>query len=275
MTISYGRTKVLILVMTYPNPSYSYIETICTAGVTEEGDWVRLYPIDYRYLDQDKRFRKYQWIEIELGPSGNSNDNRKESRQPKLDTLKMLGEPIPTSNNWAQRKEIISKLSVNSVKVLRSQYEQERVSLGVVKPLKVIDISIQKVTQNWRPNQEHSLRQFRLFGQQPKPLTKIPYKFSYVFLCDDSHSPHNAMIEDWELGVLFLKEKDRLGCDERAAESVKRKYFDEICGPSKDTHFYMGTTFPYNSWVVLGVFYPKKESPIKTTRKEEEQLSIF
>ena len=73
------------------------------------------------------------------------------------------------------------------------------------------------------------------------------------------------MIEDWELGVLFLKEVDRLGSQEQAAESVRNKFLNDICSKEKDTKFFMGTTFPFNSWVVLGLFYPKAE----------EQLSLF
>jgi hypothetical protein len=56
-----------------------------------------------------------------------------------------------------------------------------------------------------------------------------------------------------------MNERYRLGSDEKAAESVKQKYVNDICGPDKDTHFFMGTTFPWNSWVVLGLFYPKRE----------------
>jgi hypothetical protein len=29
--------------------------------------------------------------------------------------------------------------------------------------------------------------------------------------------------------------------------NVRKKLFDEICGSSKDTRFFMGTVFPYNS----------------------------
>jgi hypothetical protein len=98
----------------------------------------------------------------------------------------------------------------------------------------------------------------RLFGEPQKPLKKIPYKFSYVFECEDSKKPHTAMCEDWELGVLFLKEVDRLGSEEKAAESVRNKFLNDLCDPGKDTRFFMGTIFPYNTWVVLGVFYPPK-----------------
>ncbi|MBL8817012.1 MAG: hypothetical protein JNL58_13370 [Planctomyces sp.] len=58
--------RVLILVKTYPLPSRGYQELVCTAGITEAGEWVRLYPIDYRYRPADQQFDKYQWIEVEL-----------------------------------------------------------------------------------------------------------------------------------------------------------------------------------------------------------------
>jgi hypothetical protein len=62
----FTKTKVLIAVMTYPHPSESHQELVCTAGITEAGEWVRLYPIDYRYRPKNQQFRKYQWIEIGL-----------------------------------------------------------------------------------------------------------------------------------------------------------------------------------------------------------------
>jgi hypothetical protein len=37
---------------------------------------------------------------------------------------------------------------------------------------------------------------------------------------------------------------------------VKKKYLDEMCHPSRDARFFMGTVFPYNTWVVIGVFWP-------------------
>lgn len=66
------------------------------------------------------------------------------------------------------------------------------------------------------------------------------------------------MCEDWELGTLFLKQAERLDSDERAAESVREKFLGELCREDKDTRFFMGTRFPYNVWLVLGVFWPPK-----------------
>ncbi len=261
------KTEVLITVMTYPHPSRGYQELVCTAGITKQGEWVRLYPIDYRYRPNEQKFHKYQWIEVELGSRGHGNDNRKESRKPNLETIRPLGKPILTSNNWSARREIIDKLPRYTVNQYRELYDIDKTSLGIVRPSKIIDMVIEEADREWKPEWEALYRQLKLFGEPPKPLKKIPYKFSYIFECEDSKSYHKTMCEDWELGVLFLKEVDKLGSEEKAAESVKKKYLDDLCDPKKDTQFFMGTIFPYNSWVVLGVFYPPKT--------ETKQLSLF
>jgi hypothetical protein len=66
------------------------------------------------------------------------------------------------------------------------------------------------------------------------------------------------MIEDWELGVLYRREVERLGDEKAAVANIRKKFLDEICDPSRDTRFFMGTVFPYNTWVVIGVFWPPK-----------------
>jgi hypothetical protein len=244
--------------MTYPHPSSTYTELVCTAGVTEDGEWVRLYPIDYRYRPRQQQFHKYQWIEIDLAPRGKGNDNRKESRAPRLDSIRTLGPPLSTSNGWAERRAIIDRLPHRTVNQCKQLYETDRVSLSVVRPTRVLDLEVREADPEWKPEWQTELDQLRLFEGPPKPLRKLPFSFHYVFECEDSVKPHTAMIEDWELGVLFLKEADRLGSDAKAAESVKKKFLTELCAQARDTRFFMGTRFPYNTWLVIGVFWPPR-----------------
>ena len=265
MREDYERTKILITVFTYPHPSKGFKELVCTGGITESGEWIRLYPIDYRYLQPQQKFKKYQWIEVDLLPTGSGNDNRKESRKPKLETIEVIGEPLSTRNNWQERRRYIDHMPHNTITELIELYDNERISLGIVRPSRVLDIDISRVDEEWKPEWQALFNQMRVLGDSMKPLRKLPYKFQYVFECNDSKKPHCAMIEDWELGVLFLKESDRLGSDEKAASSVKSKYLDEICRSDKDTRFFMGTRFPYNTWLVVGVFWPPK---IDTVQEE-------
>lgn len=263
-------TKVLITVMTYPHPSVGYQELICTAGITEQNEWVRLYPIDYRYRPKQQQFRKYQWIEVNLSPRGDKNDRRKESHKPDLDSIKILGTPLSTDNAWAERRKFIDRLEHRTLNEYKQLFDEEHVSLGVVRPKRVLDMKIEPADLDWKPEWQMLFDQLKLFGEPQKPLRKIPWKFSYVFECEDTQKPHTAMCEDWELGVLYLNEVDRLGNEKAAAESVKNKFLNEMCSAKKDTRFFMGTVFPYNTWIVLGVFWPPviEKPPV-------EQLALF
>ncbi|MCC6976213.1 MAG: hypothetical protein IT322_19565 [Anaerolineae bacterium] len=182
-----------------------------------------------------------------------------------MDSIQILGEPLSTDHQWAERRAVIDRMPHRTVNQWRTLFEQDQTSLGIVRPARVLDMIIEPAEREWKPEWQNLFDQLKLFGEPQKPLAKIPYKFSYVFECEDSSKPHTVMCEDWELGVLFLKEVDRLGSEEKAAQSVRYKFFNDLCAPDKDTRFFMGTIFPYNTWVVLGVFYPPKIA----------QLSLF
>lgn len=250
--------------MTYPHPSARHKEIVCTAGITEAGEWIRLYPLDYRYRPKAQKFQKYQWIEIEVEARGDGNDQRPESRSPFFDTLRTDGPPIRPDNRWRDRREIVDALPHRTLNEFKKLYKENKTSLGVVRPTRILDIKIKPADPAWKPEWQNLFDQLNLFGPPPKPLRKLPFTFHYVFECEDSPKPHTAMIEDWELGVLFLKESERLGSDDLAAKSVKKKYLDEMCDPKRDTRFFMGTKFPYNTWLVLGVFWPPRTPPSAT-----------
>ncbi len=240
--------------MTYPHPSKGYQELVCTAGITEEGKWIRLYPVDYRYRPSWQQFHKYQWIEVELEKA--AKDNRPESYRPNLDSIRLLGERIDTADNWLERRAIVDQMPHRTLNEWKAQHEVNKTSLGIVRPKRVIDLEIREADPEWKPEWQTLFSQLRLFGPQQKELRKLPYTFHYVFECEDSEKPHTAMCEDWELGTLFLRESERLGSDEAAAQSVRDKFLGELCRDDKDTRFFMGTKFPYNVWLVLGVFWP-------------------
>lgn len=66
-----ARVKFLLSVVTYPLPSRSYDELVCTAGILEDGSWIRIYPVPLSFLqglrkDGITESYKYTWFEIEL-----------------------------------------------------------------------------------------------------------------------------------------------------------------------------------------------------------------
>jgi hypothetical protein len=94
------RMTVMITVKAAPNPSERYGETVCVAGIRldpEDGGWVRLYPINFRELDDESRFRKYDVVSLEATP--NRGDPRTESWRPRMSTLVTTGHLA----GWARR----------------------------------------------------------------------------------------------------------------------------------------------------------------------------
>jgi hypothetical protein len=53
--MAYKPTKVLIFGKTYPELSTKYVETVCTGGLLESGQPIRLYPVPLRYLEGENQ----------------------------------------------------------------------------------------------------------------------------------------------------------------------------------------------------------------------------
>lgn len=255
--MTYKKEKVLITAKTYPHPSKSHLELVCTAGVREDGSFIRLYPIDYRYMPYWKWYKKYQWIEVEV--TKNEKDPRKESYRPKLESIKPLTEPLSTKRNWEERKKYVLVNGTHTMEELCELQSKDNTSLGIVRPKEITGLTIEACAAEWKGQWEDLLKQERLFGPDQKPLEKIPFKFSYTFNCDDARcNGHKMMIEDWELGQLYRSMKDKFRDPNMAAQKVKQKYYDAMCAPNIDTHVFVGTVLAHGTWVILGVFWPKK-----------------
>ncbi len=256
--------KVLITVKTYPIPSTTYDELVCTAGVTVDGEFVRLYPINFRDLPYSKQYRKYQWIEVEAEKHG-GRDPRKESWRPRVETLKVLGSPIPTKRgNWDDRARFVLSLTSPSMEELYEKKRTDRTSLGIIRPKQIFDLDIVKDDPDWPPRFLAAMKQYRLWetrGVTKEPPRKVPWKFTYCFACDDPRckGTHRMMIEDWEVGALYWREVDRGKSPRDAAESVRHRFLHELCAPDKDTRFYVGTILAHGTWVVIGVFWPNRK----------------
>ena len=59
-----GKERILVTVKTYPTLSSKYDEVVCTAGLREDGSWIRIYPVPFRQLDDYEKYRKFDWVEI-------------------------------------------------------------------------------------------------------------------------------------------------------------------------------------------------------------------
>ncbi len=87
------KEQILITVKTYPALSRKYAEVVCTAGVTKTGEWRRVYPIRFRQLYDDQKYKKYQWVEADIEKS--DTDERPESYKIVQCSIRPVDEPLP------------------------------------------------------------------------------------------------------------------------------------------------------------------------------------
>jgi len=272
------RLKVLLTVTTYPLPSHSYDELVCTAGVLEDGSWIRIYPMPLSFLREQKingniTVTKYTWIELDLRRRDDS-DFRPESHSPvdyEFKDLKIL-EHLDTKNFWAKRKEYCLKnIYTNLTKLIEDSKAPLNRSLATFKPTKIIDLVIEKDEREWKDTWKAKFIQYQLNFDNPEDTiirsipNKVPYRFSYKFM-DDEGRISTLMIEDWEIEQLYwhsLRNSESKS-EEEACRLVKHKYFDTFT-TKHDIYLFLGSQRSmhlkryYNPFVIIGVFYPLKD----------------
>lgn len=254
------KKRILVLVKAEPSPSKKYGSTVCTAGVTEEGEFIRLYPIAFSmFCDKDRKFTKYDWIECECEKADPSDDSRRESYKVREDSIHVVGH-MDTDLVWEERNEVIRPLISKNFEEL----EARGASLGIIRPEKVLKLVNEPVR-----GQEHIDKEykdcFQVVFDEEGGMLKIPKikaldtYYRYHFTCENDATVHEIMCEDWELYQASRSWKHVYGTDEDVWNRVHDKFYREFC-EEKDLCFIVGTHYRFKTWMIIGLYYPPKGS---------------
>ncbi len=266
-----ARERILITVKTYPTLSRKYGETVCTAGIRPDGSWVRIYPVPFRRLDEAERYRKFDWIEIDL--VRNHSDPRPETFRPTDYDHFVAKTHLGTEENWRERRKLLLETAevFDRLDSLMEDAKANRRSLAVFKPAKIRGLIWEDEDREWNTDKVEEMRnkaqQIEMFEQDRwretfNLIPKMPYSFSYQ-IEDIAGRKSTMQILDWECSQLYWNCVRKNGGDEvDAVEKVRGKYLEEF--GSRDLHLLLGTTqqfhgFSPNPWVIVGVFAPPYE----------------
>jgi len=256
------------LVKAYPALSRTYGEVSCVAGVEMLADgprWIRLYPVPFRSLEDEKQFRKYQPLRVRV--STHRRDLRPETRRPDRDSIELLGQPIPSDHGWARRRRFVEPLMLPSMCELMRRQRRDGTSLGVFRPGRVLDLVIEKagVDEGRRRIARAWLAQTSLLdglgseerSSQLRELEQAPWTFKYRYECDEPGCrSHTQSIIDWEILRFYRRVRNK----EDWRERMKRRWVGELCGPDRDTAFFVGNMHQHpRSFLVLGVWWPPRQ----------------
>jgi hypothetical protein len=259
------QARILILCKTYPSPSGKHVETSCVAGMEEGGRLIRLFPIPFRLIDDQKQFKKWQWVKAQIGKA--RNDHRPESHKVFFDTIVCDGDPLPTSRNWQARREQLAKMPVfDDFASLDAARASNGTTLGIIRPSQVLGLDITPAKNpDWTEEEKKKLvrqeRQGGLFDEADAKriatLKKVPFDFHCRYVCGSGAAAHEYRhkIGDWEAGALYMTCRSRYG--DRWESPFRNKIEKEL--PAADLMFLMGTIhrFP-DQWLIVSLIYPPK-----------------
>ncbi len=249
--------QILITVKAYPNPSKKYIETVCVAGIDiQKKEWIRLYPVQFRDLEENQKFKKYSIIKAKVAKA--KEDHRPESFKIDSGSINIL-EQLDTKRGWEKRKEHVIPTASNSLCDILADSELHDKSLGMFKP-RDVEFIYERAKMKDIEERKACYAQLGFLGANKKPIEPIPYDFKYSFKCNENASckGHVLPIIDWEIGQAYRSW--RYPSEEILLQKIRERWLGGMCADKHDTYFYVGNQHRFRvNFMILGVFYP----PIK------------
>ena len=235
--------RILVTVRTYPTPSTAYRETVCVGGITEGGEWRRLYPVPLRRLPQEQQFRTWDAIQVGVRPA---RDKRPESRSPQLPTLRIVDRLKP----WRARCEWVQRTCFPSLNAL---IEAGR-SLGPVSVAEVLELTALPSEDRWDNKRKAKLEQMMLFDKA-LPLEKVPLEFRFKWR-DSDDEEHDSLVISWEMAETWRKFRRRYA---DPIVPMKEKLLDDYFGKNRAPAFFMGNHSRFRHiFMVCGWFIPPR-----------------
>jgi hypothetical protein len=190
-----SKSLVTILVKASPQPSDAHHETVCCAGIDNNGKWRRLFPIRFRQLSDDQSFKRCSNVEFEWRRP--NSDSRSESCRVHEESIKVTG--LVKSKD--EQSAIVERATIGSEK----QAMEHGASLALIRPY--------DVRLRWKALSESELvsarHTFAKKAAQKSFLDKelaayepCPFKFTMSYRDEDG--PHNKICGDWETAAAFF-----------------------------------------------------------------------
>jgi len=250
MATSKNRTlRVRILVKAFPQPSKAHEETVCCAGISEDGtELLRLFPIRFRRLPKEHQFDRFDLGEM---TATKASDPRPESYRVDEASIRLIERSTLTDE---AKVRIWQPFIAPSLKQLYADNRATSRSLGIFKPdpgsvrfivkaAKDADDADRAVAEQVRQMQQTS------FLEDPlTPLEKPEFAFGYRFT--SAGHPHDPLIHDWEVQEAYRQYKRRYG--DAALDHLTRMYGEMI--PARNLHLVMGTMLAHpRTFIVIGL----------------------
>ena len=182
-------------------PSKTYGETVCFAGVMAEGEWKRLFPVRFRHLRGDSSFSRWDWIDFSYRSP--TRDRRVESCHVYEDSITVDGR-LP-EGEWGRL--LAPLITASAAKAMDGGR-----SLTLIRPRNTRFVAKKKSFLSIEEEREAykiAAQQTSIFDKELAELEPSPFDFRFQFEDDDGR--HDYQNGDWETHVMFWRWRDLYG----------------------------------------------------------------
>ena len=240
----YGRlqsSEVTILVKALPQPSKKFGETVCCAGLTDSGEWKRLFPIRFRHLSGSQSFQR--WDRVNFSYHLPRQDTRRESCHVFEDTIS-IGKPLSKH----ERVRLLNRVIVESAK----KAEEAGQSLALIRPKNTVFKFKKKTASQLESEREaygRAASQGSFLDQELAAMEPSPFRFGFAF--EDGSGKHAYQCADWEIHAMYFSGRLRIG--EAKTLAWMEHTFNETY-PTAGMAFALGNMAKRpQTWQLLGV----------------------
>lgn len=225
-----------------PQLSSKHGETVCCAGITETGEFKRLFPVRFRHLSGGASFKRWDWVNFSY---------REPTRDKRLESCHVAEESIRVDGKFSEKKraEFLEPLVSPSAKAAAAKGK----SLALLRPQNTEFYFRKKKPEELafeRSGFAQAASQTSLFDKELAAIEPNPYHFRFKF--EDADGVHHYTNADWEAHAWFFMARSRLGSEKAALDEISTTLNDDY--PRKGMMFAIGNIAKRpQTWQLLGV----------------------
>ncbi len=239
--------ELMVNCKTYPAVSKKYVETVCTGGVQATGEFVRLYPVPFRFLDGEEQYGRWDIIRVQV--YRDSKDDRPESWHLQPGTKIEVVKSVSTDKRrweWMQPTVHTSTEAMTEAGITNGCVEIEPIEFYWKRDDKI-----------WTASQIQVMSQGNLFISEDdlKSLAdRVPWQFRLKFKEKKPGREDDAKVLAWSLYQGLRRRLQTMDEDTAlaaTADTVKKSIFN----PDKTVFAIFGTHSRFGHWMISALYH--------------------
>lgn len=258
-----GSEKVIELMVnckTYPAVSTKYVETVCTGGVTAEGDFIRLYPVAFRFLDTEEQYERWDLIRVKV--YRDTKDQRPESWHLEAGSIiEKIGDVSTEKRRW----EWMRKTVHDSAEAM----EAKGLTNGCVE-ITPIELYWRSDDKEWTAAQLKVIQQGDLFAtkeQMQSLADRVPYQFRLKYREKATGREDDGKVLAWSYYQGFRRVRQQCGDDTIALERIADRVRGSIFSQDRTVFAILGTHSRFGHWMISSLYHLPTEIVVKDQRQ--------